>query len=223
MSEKIFFSAENVNGKTGKFFEKFSLSEINFSLPEGYIMGIAGKNGAGKTTFFSYIMSRKKLYSGSFFLNGREIHDDIRSTLDSVAFISEDIEFLNNASAAENAEIIGRFYSRYEKNLFEEMMKKMDLSSGMKTNEMSKGQNMRFQLALAMSHSPELILLDEPTAGMDPVFKKDFYMILKKYLDRGGCSVIMSSNLNEDIENHFDYTGYFENGVFTRFTENTPV
>lgn len=223
MSEKIIFSAENVNGKTGKFFEKFSLSEINFSLPEGYIMGIAGKNGAGKTTFFSYIMSRKKLYSGSFFLNGREIHDDIRSTLDSVAFISEDIEFLNNASAAENAEIIGRFYSRYEKNLFEEMMKKMDLSSGMKTNEMSKGQNMRFQLALAMSHSPELILLDEPTAGMDPVFKKDFYMILKKYLDRGECSVIMSSNLNEDIENHFDYTGYFENGVFTRFTENTPV
>ena len=147
----------------------------------------------------------------------------IRSTLDSVAFISEDIEFLNNASAAENAEIIGRFYSRYEKALFEEMMKKMDLSSGMKADEMSKGQNMRFQLALAMSHSPELILLDEPTAGMDPVFKKDFYMILKKYLDRGGCSVIMSSNLNEDIENHFDYTGYFENGVFTRFTENTPV
>ena len=78
-------------------------------------------------------------------------------------------------------------------------------------------------LMLLSKEKPELILLDEPTAGMDPVFKKDFYMILKKYLDRGGCSVIMSSNLNEDIENHFDYTGYFENGVFTRFTENTPV
>lgn len=223
MSEKILFRAENVNGIKKGPFNRFTLREINFSLPEGYIMGIVGKNGAGKTTFFDYITDRRKKYSGSFILDGREIHDDMKTTLDSVAFVSEKLNFFRGGTAAENAEMTGMFYSRYNHKVFESMMKEMKLSPDMIVSTMSKGQNVRFQLALALSHLPKLILLDEPTAGMDPVFKKDFYRILKKYLDQGGCSVIMSSNLQEDIENQFDYTGYFENGVFTGFSENSPV
>lgn len=222
MSEKILFRAENVSG-IKRAFNRFTLSNINFSLPEGYIMGIVGRNGAGKTTFFDYITDRRKKYSGSFILGDREIHDDIRSTLDSVAFVSEDINYFRKGTAADNAELTGMFYSRFDYSVFESLMEKMKLSPGMKVSAMSKGQNIRFQTALALSHFPELILLDEPTAGMDPVFKKEFYRILKNYLDRGGCSVIMSSNLEEDIENQFDYTGYFENGVFTGFSENIPV
>lgn len=223
MSEKILFSAENVNGIKKGIFDSFILSDINFSLPEGYIMGIVGKNGAGKTTFFNYITDRRKKYSGSFILGGREIHDDIRSTLDSVAYISESVNYFRSGTASENAKMTGIFYSRYDHSVFENMMEKMGLSSDMPVSTMSKGQNIRFQLAAAMAHFPELILLDEPTAGMDPVFKKDFYKILKNYLDRGGCSVIMSSNLQEDIDKQFDYTGYFEDGVFTGFSENVPV
>jgi len=221
VSEKIIFSAENVNGKSRGIFRKFSLEKVDFSLPEGYIMGIAGKNGAGKTTFFDYILNRNKQYTGSFMLNGREIHENMRDTLDRVAFVSENVSFFRNGTALENAEMTGMFYSRFDRSVFDRMMTESGLSPDMKVSAMSKGQNIRFQLALAMSHFPELILLDEPTAGMDPLFKKEFYRILKKYLDRGGCSVIMSSNLEEDIENQFDYTGYFENGVFTGFSENT--
>ena len=67
--EQIIFSAKNVNGNKGKFI----LKNIDFELPCGYIMGVVGKNGAGKTTFFRYIMDEKKRYNGSFFLGGRDI------------------------------------------------------------------------------------------------------------------------------------------------------
>ena len=78
---------------------------------------------------------------------------------------------------------------------------------------------MKFQFAFAIAHKPRLLLMDEPTAGMDPVFRKEFYRLLRQQLQQR-CSVIMSSHLEDDIRWEFDYIGRFEQGTFVSFQEN---
>lgn len=222
MTENIIFSAENICGKnkgfTGK--NKFFLNGVNFGLPEGYIMGVVGKNGAGKSTFFDYIMNNRKKYTGRFMLNGCDIHENHSDVLDSIGYISDSCSYFKNMTAGENAELLGGFYSRFDRSVFEDIMKQGGLSESVKVSTFSRGEFIRFQLAFVMAHSPSLILLDEPTAGMDPVFRKEFFRILRRYLEKGGSSVIMSSHIEDDIDKQFDYIGRFENGVFTEFREN---
>lgn len=214
--EQIIFSAKNVNGKRGKFV----LKNINFELPCGYIMGVIGKNGAGKTTFFRYIMDEKKKYDGSFMLHGKDISKDHTLLMNQIGFVSEDNNFLLRRSGEQNVKLLSPFYSEFDHDLFYETMRWANLSVSKTLGSMSRGEYVKFQLAFAIAHKPDLFLLDEPTAGMDPVYRQDFYKLLKQLLEQWDCSIIMSSHLEEDIHKQFDYIGYFENGVFQYFREN---
>lgn len=215
MTEKILFSAKQVNGKHG-----FRLQNINFELPEGYIMGVIGKNGAGKTTFFDYIMNQKKRYSGEFLLDGREIHEDHLRTRNQIGFVSERNEFLRVRSAETNAELLGRFYSDFSWEAWCEATEMTGVSRSKSIDRMSRGELMKFQLAFAIAHKPRLLLLDEATAGMDPVFRIDFYKILRTLLETQRCSVILSTHLEEEMEKQLDYVGLLENGKWISFGEN---
>lgn len=222
MMEEILFSAKQVNGKQKRkgFRENFVLRDINFELPAGYIMGIVGKNGAGKTTFFKYILEEKKMYEGQFLLDGRDILEDSVWTKDNIGFVSDDNHFILQRTAAQNAELLGLFYSSFDKDLFLQMMGQMGLSPAKTLGAMSRGEYIKFQLAFAIAHKPRLLLLDEATAGMDPVYRKDFYQWIRNLMDEERCSVIMSSHLEEDIQKQFDYIAYLEDGKFVSFQEN---
>lgn len=220
--EDIIFVAKNVNGrkKSHLFKKHFLLRNIDFELPAGYIMGIIGKNGAGKTTFFDYIMNEKKSYNGQFLLDGKDIAEDSSWTMDHVGFVSEENHFFRLRTAEQNAEMLGRFYSVFDMDLFHLTMKNANLSTQKNVGKMSRGESMKFQLAFAIAHKPRLLLLDEATAGMDPVYRKDFYRLLRGLLEKEECSVIMSSHLEDDINKQFDFIGCFEDGEFVYFKEN---
>lgn len=218
--EKILFSAKQVQGKKtllGK--GRFVLQNVDFELPCGYIMGIIGENGAGKTTFFRYIMEEKKLYCGNFYLDGTDIAADHAWSMNRIGFVSEDQLFIRQKSARENAKMLGGFYDTFDMDLFMSLMEQMNLTTARIVEKMSRGENIKFQLAFALAHKPRLLLMDEPTAGMDPVFRKDFYRLLRQQLEVMDCSVIMSSHLEDDIQKEFDYIGRLEHGKFISFDE----
>jgi ABC-2 type transport system ATP-binding protein len=215
MTEKIIFAAKEVNG-TGR---AFKLSNVDFELPCGYIMGIIGKNGAGKTTFFKYILDEKKHYKGQFFLDGSDISIDHALFMDSVGFVSDDNEFFLQRTGRQNAQLLGRFYSRFDMELFKSNMEDAGLSIDKTTGRMSRGEYIKFQLAFAIAHKPKLLLLDEATAGMDPVYRRDFYKLLRNQMETQECSIIMSSHIEDDIKNQFDYIACLENGNFAYFRE----
>ena len=218
--EPILFEAKHITSRRKGLFQKGQyLDDISFSLPAGYIMGIVGKNGAGKTTFFDYIIDEKKRYRGEFLLNGADISKNHLSAMNQIGFISEDNYFFTTMSIRKNVELLAPFYEKFDHKLFSEKLSEFELTSGKCVGNLSRGQMMKFQLAFAMAHKPKLYLLDEATAGMDPVFRLDFYKQLRLLLE-DGCGVILSTHLEEEIEKQIDYVGILEEGKMIFFGEN---
>lgn len=224
MNDVIFEARQVSSLRRGRFGKKgFRLEEISFQLPRGYIMGLIGKNGAGKTTFFDCIMNEKKRYFGEIFLEERDIHENHWETLDHVGFISEKNEFMELRTAGQNAGMLGRFYSSFDGELFGETMERCKVSTVKTVGKMSRGELVKFQLAFAVAHRPKLYLLDEATAGMNPVFRIDFYRILRELLEGEDCGIILSTHIEEEIGKQLDYVGMLEEGRLVSFGENVLV
>lgn len=215
--ERILLEFINVTGTSKK---TYCLHDISFALPTGFIGGIAGENGAGKTTLFDYIMNPNKQYAGSIFLNGKEVHDDYVSIRQQIGFVSEKNRFFMEKSARENAKLAACLFDAWDYDLFEKAMKEMGVASGKKLSKLSRGEYMKFQTAYAMAHHPVLYLLDEVTAGMDPVFRMDYFKLLQKLMEDEQTSVLMISHIREEMERKMDYIGMMEEGRLISWKES---
>lgn len=197
----------------------FQLQEISFALPEGYIMGLAGANGAGKTTLINYMMNPKKQYEGTIRLLGEDIHADHRKMMNRIGFVSEENLFFKDVTVQEHATMLSEFYENWDMPYFQETMKQVKIPSSRKVGNLSRGENMKFQMAFAMAHHPSLYLLDEVTAGMDPVFRIDFFKLLQKVISEEQVSVLMTSHIQGEMERKMDYIGIIEQGRLKSFKE----
>ncbi len=215
----MYLECRSVNAKGEKGFQ---LTDIDFSVEEGFITGIVGKNGAGKSTLFHLFMSRKKEYQGEIRLDGKEIHENHTEFLDEVGYIVEENTFITSYSARENARYLGAFYTNFDTALFEALMHRQKLSLSKTIGSMSRGELMKFQVAFAVAHHPKLYLIDEATAGMDPVFRVEFYRILHEILEKERCAILISTHIEEEIERQIDYVGVLEEGKLISFKENFP-
>ena len=210
---------ENVTGTKGKF----KLDNISFALPEGYIMGLVGANGAGKTTLIDYIMNDKKRYSGAIKIAGYDIRENHGYMKQFIGFVSDENRFFEGRTPNQNMDLFSRFYSNYDKEIYHQAMKDMEVPGGATLSKMSRGERMKFQMAFAMGHKPCLYLLDEVTAGMDPVFRVDFFKILHKVIEDESASVLMTSHIESEMEQKMDYLGILEDGKLIKFGESLDV
>lgn len=217
--EQMALEFEQVTGLSGKF----RLENINFSLPAGYIGGLMGINGAGKTTLLRYILEDKKLYTRTIRIGGVDIRDNHAYIKNKIGYVSEDNRFLRERSAMHNASVLGSFYEDYDRELFLEAMEKMECSPQKTYGNMSRGECMKFQMAFAMAHRPMIYLLDEVTAGMDPVFRIDFFKILQEVIREEKASVLMTSHIASEMERKTDYVGILEQGRMVQFGESMDV
>ena len=161
--ENIALTLENVTGKG----LGFKLKDISAKFENGYIYAITGKNGAGKTTLFNYILAQRKRYTGSIKMSGYELERNHSKAMEIMGFVSEDNVFFENRTGKQNADILGLVYDDFDVELFNECMKKMNVSTATTLWRMSRGERMKFQLAFAIAHHSRLYLLDEATASLD--------------------------------------------------------
>lgn len=199
--------------------KKFHLKDVSFSLDKGYMLGIAGKNGAGKTTLFRYILKENIPYQGTIYLNGTDIRKNHAKSLNEIGFVSDENIFLNDYTARQNAQMLGKFYSNWEDERFSFLMKKMNLSENKILGKMSRGEFSKFQMAFAMAHHAKLYLLDEVTGGMDVIFRKEFFQILREELATEEASIILTTHIEEELELKMDYVGILERGELKSFQE----
>ena len=131
--------------------------------------------------------------------------------------------FFGECSAIENARILGSLYDEFDMELFKSVMKKMNQSCGKVYGKMSRGEKLKFQLAFAIAHKPCLYLLDEVTAGMDPVFRIEFFSILQELLIDEKAAILMTSHIASEMETKADYIGIMKEGKLIGFGESLEI
>lgn len=208
-----------------KHFEdfRFVLSDIDFSIPKGYICGLIGENGAGKSTLIQLMLGLYRPDKGNIYINGHNITTDEIKAKDDIGYVLSDDLFDPYITLMENASAYGKYYSRYDRKLFMEYCERFELDCHKKLKTLSKGQKLKFQFAFALSHSPALLLLDEPTANFDPNFRKEFFSILTDFISDGEHSVLLATHLTSDLEIIGDYITFLHKGKLVFSTDRETL
>lgn len=200
-------------------FKDYEMSNVNLEIPKGYITGIRGANGAGKTTLIKMIMGLYPKMSGEIKIAGFDVIKQREKMLGVTGFVSEEREFFGNYSPLENEELYIPYYPNWDKEKYREMLKGMNVPMHTKVQDLSKGNYIKFQFAFALATKPELIILDEPTSGLDPVFRKDFLKALQTAVAEEELTIVIATNIAEDLDKIADYIIDVNSGKCT-ITEN---
>lgn len=196
-----------------KRFGHFILKDITFSLPEGYIMGLIGQNGAGKSTVLKILLGLFAPDGGEISLFGTTYQENEKMIKNDIGYVlCEEGLFSREMSLLENAERYGKYYKNYSSSLFLNYTAEFGLSEKRKVKKLSRGEYLKFHFAFALAHQPKLLLLDEPTANFDPDFRQKFLHIITDYIKDGKKSVILATHLTEDLDQIADYITFVDNG-----------
>jgi len=195
-------------------FKKFRVEPICMEIPKGYIVGIRGRNGAGKTTLLKMILGSYKTMRGRITIDGLDVIKERENVLSKVGLIMEEREFFEEEDAMKNEEYFSVFYENWNREKYKEMLHKMGLSTGQKIRNFSKGERVMYQLAFIAAYQPEVILLDEPTAGLDSVFRQDFLRFLQDFVADYEATILMSTHMEEDLNRIADYIIEVDNGKY---------
>ncbi|BBF45479.1 ABC transporter, ATP-binding protein [Lachnospiraceae bacterium KM106-2] len=195
-----------------KKFKDFAIRDISFQLEPGYIMGLIGRNGAGKTTLMRMLLGVYKIDRGSVSINGWDLVHNTVKAKDEIGFILDQTPFLEELTIAENQKLFSRFYSRWDDELFDFYLRRFHISEHRLVMDLSKGIQTKLQLAFALAHHPRLLIMDEPTGGLDPIFRKEFLMLLQELLEKEEMSILISTHLTNDLDQIADYITMIDDG-----------
>ena len=179
----------------------FTLGPLDMSVPSGLVTGFVGPNGAGKTTAIKAMLGMIGIDAGSIDVLGAAPgarHDRVGVVLDTVALPPE----WTAVSAAGN---LGRFYPGWDRDLFDELLVRLDVPPRVRVKDLSRGQGVKLRLVLALAHRPELLILDEPTSGLDPVARLDVLDVLRDFLVEEGRTILFSTHITSDLEQIADH------------------
>ena len=200
-----------INGLCKKY-EGFSLKDISFSLPKGYIMGFVGENGSGKTTTIRSILNMAKLDSGSISVFGLDSVTDTVAIKQRLGVVFDSLYMGEHLNAKQVERQLKPFYENWDSDYFAKMLKDFGLPDNKPVGDFSKGMKMKIMIAAALAHHPELIILDEPTSGLDPVARDELLDILGEFIEDENRGVLFSTHITADVERIADYVTILHNG-----------
>ena len=193
--------AIEINNLNKKYRNILAVKNINLKINKGTIVGLLGPNGSGKSTTMGMILGLIKPSSGTVIINGQNIEKYRTHLLEKMNFISPYVELPKKLTVEENLEVYGRLYGvKNLKDKISDLMKKLNLTefSKRKTGELSSGQKNRISLAKALVNNPEILLLDEPTASLDPDVGDYIRGYIEDYASNNGATILLAShNMNE--------------------------
>lgn len=199
-------------------FPGFVLDNVSFTVPRGSIVGFVGKNGAGKTTTLKLILNLMRRDSGSIRVFGLDNRKDERKIKADVGVVFEDVRFHDILSPKELEPVLGGLYANWDKELFEQYLKRFSLPESRKIKDYSKGMRMKLSIAAALAHRPKLLLLDEATSGLDPIVRSEILDIFLDFIQDEEHSILFSSHITSDLEKVADYITFLHEGkvVFSK-------
>jgi ABC-2 type transport system ATP-binding protein len=200
-----------------KAYPGFALKNVSFAIPRGYVMGLIGPNGAGKTTIVKLVMNLISRDGGEievFGLDTRAHEVEVKSR---IGFVYDEPCFPHDASARDLGWAIGPFYGGWSDERYRTLLGRFGVPETRRFKKLSRGMQMKLALALALAHDADLILMDEPTAGLDLEFRRELLAQLSEILQDEGKSVLFSTHVTSDLERIADFVTLIRGGelVFT--------
>lgn len=205
-------TALSVTGATKHYDSGFTLDDVTFDLPTGYIMGLIGPNGAGKSTLIKLILNMIRRDAGSIEVLGLDSiahEEDIKEQL-GVVFDSS--FFLETWTVNKVEQVMAPMYPAWDKAVFDGYLTRFGLARKKRVKELSRGMQMKLMLAVALSHDAKLLILDEPTGGLDVLARDELMDTLHAYIEDGEHSVLFSTHITADLERAADFITYITNG-----------
>lgn len=191
---------------------EFEFRDLNVHVEHGYITGLIGPNGSGKTTLIRSILNLIRPDSGDIRIFGQSYREKEKEIKQRIGFVYAEDLFYNHLSVREMKNIIASFYPTWNEALFQRYLNEFRLPERRKIGALSQGMKTKFALAAALSHEPDLLIMDEPTAGLDPVFRREILSILSEYISTGTRTVLFSTHISTDLERIADYMIYIRDG-----------
>ena len=190
----------------------FILDKLSFSLPYGAILGFVGENGAGKTTTIGCILNTIKKDSGKIKLFGKEMLDADTAMREKIGVVYDGNNFPTNWTAKQLAGIMAGFYTQWDNALFQKYRENFKLPTNQKIKHYSRGMTMKLAIAVALSHHPQLLILDEAASGLDPIIRDEMLDVFLDFVQAENHSVLLSSHITSDLEKIADYIIFIHNG-----------
>ena len=201
---------------THRFGKVLALDGLDLAVPEGEIYGFLGRNGAGKTTTLRLLMGLIAPDAGRIELFGEEVRSVPVRLKRRIGFVPQEPHFYPWMTARQLGRFVGGFYPHWDDAGFERLLRRLDIPTDRKASAMSGGTRTKLALALAFAPRPELLLLDEPTTGLDPVARREFNDQLIELQREQGTTVMFSSHLVGEVEQVAGRVGIIQAGA-TRF------
>ena len=200
-----------------KEYPSFTLKNVSFQIPEGFIMGFIGPNGAGKTTTIKAILQMLAPTRGSIRIFGKEQSPDDVSYREDIGIVMDFPMYADVWTVKDVEAALSPFYKNWNKARYQSLCQKFSLPLASKVKDISRGMKVKLMVTVALSHDAKLLILDEPTSGLDPVARDELMEILQDFISDGSRSVLFSTHITSDLEKIADYITFIKKGeiIFT--------
>ncbi len=194
-----------------KNYKDFTL-DCTLEIKSGYVTGLVGRNGAGKTTAFKSVLGLVSVDGGEIEILGKKLSDFKSKDKEKIGVLLSDSGFSGELKVKDIIPVLSAVYSQFDKEDFLKKCKQMKLPLNKKIKEFSTGMKARLKLIIAITHNADLLILDEPTAGMDVMAREDIIDMLREYMEQGERAILISSHISGDLEGLCDDIYMIDNG-----------
>ncbi len=201
-----------ISGLSRRFGSKMALNEVTLQIPKGVVMGLVGLNGAGKTTLIKHILGLYRAQTGTVSVFGKDPTREPEKVLSQIGSLTEEDTLPGWMRVWQIHKFASAFYSNWDKDYASELLETFKLEPEKRIKQMSKGQRARVGLTLALAHRPQLLVLDEPSSGLDPVVRNDILAAIIRTIADQGNTVLFSSHLLDEVQRLSDTVGVIRDG-----------